>query len=251
MPMAAGTVASPSDRVASAAVVGPAMVPMPSPAMTVMPDSFAKEAMLAWFRGEFAAANAIIDVLCGHLAQLSGGGSEYEAVFAAVHRRRLNWIPILQMQKYHSIADVAVELRRVAAKRAEELEECRGEKKGEVVKNNSCLDGEKVVESNGNGWGDDRDDRGHDEVVELEEDSPNSEITDTAKAWALRTSMRWRKGSGAAGITVSFGSSESRVGIFQMLRFALRATHFRYRRRQIRAVRSTVHVMGCFESNVG
>ncbi|PON52871.1 hypothetical protein TorRG33x02_307160 [Trema orientale] len=243
MPMAAGTVASPTDRAASAAVVGPAMVPMPSPAMTVMPDSFAKEAMLAWFRGEFAAANAIIDALCGHLAQLSGGGSEYEAVFAAVHRRRLNWIPILQMQKYHSIADVAVELRRVAvelrrvaAKKAEELEECRGEKKGEVVKNNSCLDGEKVVEINGNACGDNRDHHDHDEVVELEEDSPNSEITDTAEAWALRISMRWRKGSCAAGITVSFGSSESRVGILVMLCIAMRATHLRYRRRQIRAV---------------
>ncbi|CAN1352723.1 RNA demethylase ALKBH10B [Linum perenne] len=82
--------------------------------MTSADASFAKDAILSWFRGEFAAANAIIDALCGHLAQLGGEGSDYEEVFSAIHRRRLNWIPVLQMQKYHSIADVAVELRRVA-----------------------------------------------------------------------------------------------------------------------------------------
>ncbi|KAK7855455.1 hypothetical protein CFP56_027842 [Quercus suber] len=32
---------------------------------------------------------------------------EYDAVFGTIHRRRLNWIPVLQMQKYHSIANVA------------------------------------------------------------------------------------------------------------------------------------------------
>lgn len=79
-----------------------------------VPDVFARDAILAWFRGEFAAANAIIDALCGHLAQIEGG-AEYEAVFAAIHRRRLNWIPVLHMQKYFSIADVAGELHRVAA----------------------------------------------------------------------------------------------------------------------------------------
>lgn len=63
--------------------------------------------------GEFAAANAIIDALCGHLSQLEGGRCEYETVFAAIHQRRLNWIPILQMQKYFSIADVTAELQKV------------------------------------------------------------------------------------------------------------------------------------------
>lgn len=182
MPMAAGTVASPTDRgtaTTPAGFVGPAMMPMSSPgAMTVMPDAFAKEAMLAWFRGEFAAANAIIDALCGHLAQLSGGGSDYEAVFAAVHRRRLNWIPVLQMQKYHSIADVAMELRRVVAKKAEKEEEAKKSEEVVVVVN-SCLDAEKVeekvVESNGKG------NCTHEEEVGEEDDSPNSEITDTGK----------------------------------------------------------------------
>ncbi|RDX66490.1 hypothetical protein CR513_54731 [Mucuna pruriens] len=95
--MAAGPTST-SDR--------PTMVPPPM----LVSDSFAKDAILAWFRGEFAAANAIIDALCAHLA---ASASDYDAVFAAIHRRRLNWIPILQMQKYHSIADVTLELRRV------------------------------------------------------------------------------------------------------------------------------------------
>ncbi|XP_062086273.1 RNA demethylase ALKBH10B isoform X2 [Humulus lupulus] len=188
MPIAAGTVASRTDRATTTApaVMGPAMMAMQTPGMTVMPDAFAKEAMLAWFRGEFAAANAIIDALCGHLAQL-GGGSDYEAVFAAVHRRRLNWIPVLQMQKYHSIADVAVELRRVAVKKAEDNSwtSCdrsinggdeKKKSEDEVVAVNPCLEGEKViekvVESNENGFHDDH------EICE-EDDSPNSEITDT------------------------------------------------------------------------
>ena len=96
--------------------MGPAMMPPP---MTVVPDAVAKDAIIGWYRGEFAAANAIIDALCGHLTQLSGGGAEYSGVFAAIHRRRMNWIPVLQMQKYHSIADVMVELRSLGAKMAE------------------------------------------------------------------------------------------------------------------------------------
>ncbi|GAA0154245.1 hypothetical protein LIER_37833 [Lithospermum erythrorhizon] len=85
-------------------------------------DAYAKDAIIAWFRGEFAAANAMIDALCNHLTQVEGGrGSlpEYGSVFSAIHRRRMNWIPILQMQKYYSIADVAVELKKVAAKKTE------------------------------------------------------------------------------------------------------------------------------------
>lgn len=84
------------------------------------PEVFARDAMIAWYRGEFAAANAIIDALCGHITQISGGGgSEYEAAFAAIHRRRMNWIPVIQMQRFFSIADVAAELKHVAAAKAE------------------------------------------------------------------------------------------------------------------------------------
>ncbi|KAI3742734.1 hypothetical protein L1987_60428 [Smallanthus sonchifolius] len=107
MAPAAG-VSSVTDRV-------PAMMPatavQPS---AVMPEALAKDAIISWFQGEFAAANAIIDALCGHLSRFEGGRNEYESVFSAIHRRRLNWIPILQMQKYFSIADVTLELQKVA-----------------------------------------------------------------------------------------------------------------------------------------
>ncbi|GAB4853458.1 hypothetical protein Ancab_017648 [Ancistrocladus abbreviatus] len=100
-------------QAASAAAVASAVGVTPPVAEMVARDS-----ILAWYRGEFAAANAIVDALCNHLTQLNnigavgGSSSEYEAVFIAIHRRRLNWIPVLQMQKYFSIADVALELRK-------------------------------------------------------------------------------------------------------------------------------------------
>lgn len=126
----------------------------------VVSDSYAKDAMLAWFHGEFAAANAIIDALCGHLAQIAPSSNDYDSAFAAVHRRRLNWIPVIQMQKYHSIADVTLELRKVVEKKTESVE---GTKK---------ID-EEVVESVGNGGVDDP------AEVTVEDDSPVSEITDS------------------------------------------------------------------------
>ncbi|THG15481.1 RNA demethylase ALKBH10B-like [Camellia sinensis] len=169
------TAASPSDRI-------PMMAPttvQPAPT-AMMSEAFAKDAIIAWFRGEFAAANAIIDELCNHVTQLEGGvRTEYESAFAAIHRRRLNWIPIIQMQKYYSIADVALELRRVAAKKMEEREggedvvtkseeevkvSANEEEKGREVYE------EESVESSGG------------EVVDedsIRDDSPESEITDT------------------------------------------------------------------------
>uniref|UniRef100_A0A2P2LMQ8 Uncharacterized protein LOC105650040 n=2 Tax=Rhizophora mucronata TaxID=61149 RepID=A0A2P2LMQ8_RHIMU len=178
MPMAAGP-ASPKDR--AAPPLGPAVVPVQAPPMMVA-EAFANDAILSWFRGEFAAANAIIDALCGHIAQLGGGaGSEYEAVFAAIHRRRLNWIPVLQMQKYHSIADVAVELRRVAERKMEdENKGDAGKMRNEVVvleqvpSDEKWKDSEKATECEENGTAG----NGGEEVVE-EEDSPDSEITDS------------------------------------------------------------------------
>ncbi|GLT47171.1 hypothetical protein SLA2020_208840 [Shorea laevis] len=144
----------------------------------VQGDAAAKDAIISWFRAEFAAANAIIDALCGHLAQLHGGGgqgSEYGAVFAAIHGRRLNWIPVLQMQKYQSIAEVTAELRKVAAQKmggggADE----KKRDESDDVKSGSLDDqkekiAEKVIENVGNG-----------EIVGSEEDdSPDSEITDS------------------------------------------------------------------------
>lgn len=171
MPPAAGA-SSPSDRT-------PMLIPttvQPAPAM--ISEAFAKDAIIAWFRGEFAAANAIIDALCNHLTQLEGGGGqEYESVFAAIHRRRLNWIPILQMQKYCSIADVALELRKVAAKKVNEGADSKSIEEMKVYvnekQNNREVSEKEYVESTENGGG---------EVVGEDltrDDSPKSGITDT------------------------------------------------------------------------
>nr|KYP70667.1 hypothetical protein KK1_009895 [Cajanus cajan] len=136
----------------------PAMVPPP----LIVSDSFAKDAILAWFRGEFAAANAIIDALCGHLAHLAAASSDYDDTFAAIHRRRLNWIPVIHMQKYHSIADVALELRRVAERKTE----VEGAKKSDDEEGKF----EKETAESGGNEGDE---------AAPEYDSPDSEITDS------------------------------------------------------------------------
>lgn len=175
------------------AVVAPASPSGRDPPILVT-DSVAKDAIISWFQGEFAAANAIIDALCGHLALLRG--SEYEAVFKAVHRRRINWIRVLEMQKYHSIDDVATELRQMESRKlAEEntIEADQIKRKGnfvaEEVKEKACLDDEKkefpvkVTESNGSAA-----ESVNDEVIDEEDDSPNSDITDSGKCRDLHTS---------------------------------------------------------------
>ncbi|RZC93887.1 hypothetical protein C5167_016582 [Papaver somniferum] len=169
MPMAA--VPPPMMLSTMAAAAAAAATPATSPTSTV-PVTFARDAIIAWFRGEFAAANAIIDSLCSHLTELSklndekviseGKRSEYEAVFAAIHRRRMNWIPILNNQKYFSIADVPVELNRVIESKKQKkndfccnndieiLEEEEEEKKEVVVDSQKQIDEsdkEAVVET--------------------------------------------------------------------------------------------------------
>lgn len=194
MSMAVGPAVSPTDG--AAPLLGPAMMPMPAP-VTVVSDAVAKDAIIGWYKGEFAAANAIIDALCGHLAQLSGGGDEYASVFAAIHRRRINWIPVLQMQKYHSIADVMVELRNVGSKKVEMEDQKTCVENGDVSRTEenckseevkSCLDEEKVKESDekvaeSNGIG-----AAADEVGD-EEASPDSEITDAGSQEAQLNSV--------------------------------------------------------------
>ncbi|KAK6937483.1 hypothetical protein RJ641_030991 [Dillenia turbinata] len=156
-----------------------------SPVVAPMTAAVA-DSIIGWFRGEFAAANAIIDALCGHIAQLEsissgGGSSEYESVFAAIHRRRLNWIPVIQMQKYCSIADVVVELRKVAARKKMNGEEGRNvavedgagvcdekEKKVDENSESNLIESHENVSSNGGSGGS--------EVID--EESPDSEITD-------------------------------------------------------------------------
>ncbi|OIW12689.1 hypothetical protein TanjilG_24622 [Lupinus angustifolius] len=179
----------------------PMPMPDPIPSAPVGPtmlvsDSFAKDAILNWFRGEFAAANAIIDALCVHLAHL-GGASDYDSVFAAIHRRRLNWIPVLQMQKYHSIADVALQLRKVSENIGSttpamktEVEENGDREESKVIESSWCDEKEKideqVMESVGNG----NDHNNHEGAREHEEyDSLESEITDSGSQEMQSSSM--------------------------------------------------------------
>ncbi|XP_021727831.1 uncharacterized protein LOC110694950 [Chenopodium quinoa] len=176
MSPAAGPI-SPSEGVA------PAISPAFTGTGVLTPSQ--KDKVIEWYRGEFAASNAIIDALCHHLVQINGGSGEipadYDGVFSAIHRRRLNWIPVLQMQKYFTISDVAHELRRAAAKRekvvvseARVVENGIDEKK--LIANNDLekevvIDNDDGVKCNGNGNGNG--------CVSEGEDSPDSDITDT------------------------------------------------------------------------
>ncbi|KAG6435182.1 hypothetical protein SASPL_100052 [Salvia splendens] len=175
MPPAVGVAApaAQADRAAFKPVVVPAVVQQPQlPMMTAASEAFAKDAIIAWFRGEFAAANAIIDALCGHLTQLEDGAA-YESAFAAIHQRRLNWIPILQMQKYFSIADVAAELKKVVEKK-------RSENDVEVTKAQggcaAAIEGEEKQKDNNQEKSLASNDNGGGEVVD---EDFSSEITDT------------------------------------------------------------------------
>lgn len=166
--MAPGTgVSSSSDRL-------PMMTPV-QPGMMMMPGAFAKDAIISWFRGEFAAANAIIDALCVHLSQLEAGRCEYESVFAAIHRRRLNWIPILQMQKYFSISDITLELQKVAEEKTRHggVDQIDEVNVASLVNEKNFEVSLESADSKTNGDAD---------VVDVDftrDDSPNSEITDT------------------------------------------------------------------------
>lgn len=79
-----------------------------------------REGFLMWLRGEFAAANAIIDALCHHLRAVGELG-EYDGVIASVQQRRCNWNPILHMQQYFSVADVVYALQQVGWKRQQKV----------------------------------------------------------------------------------------------------------------------------------
>ncbi|KAK9161371.1 hypothetical protein Syun_007712 [Stephania yunnanensis] len=135
-------------------------------------ETFARDAIIAWFRGEFAAANAIIDALCGHLVESDGaGGSEYESVFQAIHRRRLNWIPVLQMQKYYSIADVTKELRRVSERKPEVGEAAVVAEEEEIVSTPEELATAKEASCEEGHESSSKDDHSSDREVIVEEDT--------------------------------------------------------------------------------
>ncbi|KAL3626057.1 hypothetical protein CASFOL_029606 [Castilleja foliolosa] len=170
------------DRIPAKPMAAQQLPPPIKAAATSASEVFAKDAIIAWFRGEFAAANAIIDALCYHVVQLEAGGDGrevYESALAAIHQRRLNWIPILQMQKYYSIADVMLELKNVAETKREKSDSVDA-KATEELKNGGCTPPairEKEGEKGGNL--ESNDEIGGDGGGETSDESPQSEITDS------------------------------------------------------------------------
>lgn len=75
-----------------------------------------RDSFISWLRGEFAAANAIIDSLCYHL-RIVGEPGEYDAVIACIQQRRSNWNPVLHLQPYFSVAEVTHALHQASFKR--------------------------------------------------------------------------------------------------------------------------------------
>ncbi|XVF02989.1 hypothetical protein REPUB_Repub04eG0222000 [Reevesia pubescens] len=75
-----------------------------------------RDGFIYWLRGEFAAANAMIDSLCHHLREVGEVG-EYDAVIGCIQQRRCNWNPVLHMQQYFSVAEVTYALQQVTWRR--------------------------------------------------------------------------------------------------------------------------------------
>ncbi|GLJ11990.1 hypothetical protein SUGI_0181570 [Cryptomeria japonica] len=72
-----------------------------------------RDNFISWLRGEFAAANAIIDALCQHL-RIVGDSAEYDHVLCSIQQRRCNWAALLHMQQYFSVAEVLNALQQVS-----------------------------------------------------------------------------------------------------------------------------------------
>ncbi|CAA2999956.1 Hypothetical predicted protein [Olea europaea subsp. europaea] len=79
-----------------------------------------RDGFLMWLRGEFAAANAIIDSLCHHL-RVVGEPGEYDAVMGCIQQRRCNWNPVLHMQQYFPVAEVIYALQQVGWRRQQRV----------------------------------------------------------------------------------------------------------------------------------
>ncbi|KAK2635491.1 hypothetical protein Ddye_030283 [Dipteronia dyeriana] len=87
---------------------------MPSSEKMQFPDE--RDGFISWLRGEFAAANAIIDSLCHHLRSVGEPG-EYDLVISCIQQRRCNWNPVLHMQQYFSVGEVLFALEQAGWRR--------------------------------------------------------------------------------------------------------------------------------------
>ncbi|KAL5208946.1 hypothetical protein ABZP36_004569 [Zizania latifolia] len=75
-----------------------------------------RDGFISWLRGEFAAANAIIDLLLVHLRAVGEPG-EFDQVTAAVQQRRHHWAPVIHMQQFFPVGDVAFALQQAGWRR--------------------------------------------------------------------------------------------------------------------------------------
>ncbi|KAI3729724.1 hypothetical protein L6452_18388 [Arctium lappa] len=78
-----------------------------------------RDGFISWLRGEFAAANAIIDSMCHHLKSVGEPG-EYDEVIGSIQQRRCNWNPVLHLQQYFSVAEVLYALQQVTWRRQQQ-----------------------------------------------------------------------------------------------------------------------------------
>ncbi|OAY29348.1 RNA demethylase ALKBH10B isoform X2 [Manihot esculenta] len=81
-----------------------------------------RDGFISWLRGEFAAANAIIDSICHHLRSVGEPG-EYDLVIGCIQQRRCNWNPVLHMQQYFSVGEVIVALQQVALRKQQQQQQ--------------------------------------------------------------------------------------------------------------------------------
>ncbi|KAG5236672.1 RNA demethylase ALKBH10B [Salix suchowensis] len=78
-----------------------------------------RDGFISWLRGEFAAANAIIDSLCHHLRAVGEPG-EYDLVVGCIQKRRCNWNHVLHMQQYFSVGEVVAALQQAVLRRQQQ-----------------------------------------------------------------------------------------------------------------------------------
>ncbi|XP_024961835.1 uncharacterized protein LOC112502213 [Cynara cardunculus var. scolymus] len=118
MAMPSGNVVIPDKmQYPSGGAVGPAGGGAAGSGVGWYPDE--RDGFISWLRGEFAAANAIIDSLCHHLKSVGEPG-EYDGVIGSIQQRRCNWNPVLHMQQYFSVAEVFNALQQVTWRRQQQ-----------------------------------------------------------------------------------------------------------------------------------
>ena len=124
MAMPSGNAASSEKMPFPGGGASPAAAPPPQPQQQQQQQWYLDErdGFISWLRGEFAAANAIIDSLCHHLRAVGEPG-EYDAAIGCIQQRRCNWNPVLHMQQYFSVAEVIYALQQAAWRRQQQQQQ--------------------------------------------------------------------------------------------------------------------------------